>query len=309
MSIKNALQSDMSIIGDFIANSNLQTHPLINNFFEYSMLASRPLFLESLSNLGENTVNYESRISCDESIPMILHRVWVTDLTCTQDPPEYYLNNLIIKSKNYCQNFSNIFWVRSRDKQKSLVEKLDKSKIFEIREISELGYSSQYSLVDKLLEQRKFAFACDIIRMICLNQFGGIYADLGLTFNCNIDDLVENTEYLLLLWKNLFFQNSLMGFRPHDIVTATYLNYISNPKIIPPHLYQPLSAISEGYVFAGPFLTWIFANVVTNKHNVSIVAPNGELINWMAQQSWYTLDGDSGKLGNAYIPNTSPSFL
>jgi hypothetical protein len=164
--------------------------------------------------------------------------------------------------------------------------------------------------VDGFLRDRKFPFAVDILRMKVLQEFGGLYCDLGVIFNQAIDFLVERFDYAFIFWENLFFQNSLMMMPPQCPLADTFMHVVEDPYSVPQQLVQPLTAESEGHLFAGPMLTALMFGSLADDARVCPLAPNHGLVSWWAQQSWSQETEDAlGKFGNAYVPKSLPSLL
>ena len=165
---------------------------------------------------------------------------------------------------------------------------------------------------EKLLSARKFAFASDLLRMRILYQYGGVYADMGARFRERrlTEFVADNFDYAFIFWETLFFQNSLMMMAPNSHIGKLYMEIANEPYSLPKSLFYPMDGLEEGMAFSGLLITALVLFSAPEEYRICPLAPNGEVIEWSSERSWYTRDsGGSGKFGNAYVPGSGATFL
>lgn len=249
-------------------------------------------------------------------IPKTIHRIWLTDPESPVEPPARYIDKLIADAGTYkSEGWSHYLWVQDE----RLIPATRQKIIAADAGISLMAIESRLSLAgpwaelyNAFLRDRKFPFASDILRMKILHDFGGVYADMGARFrNVALANLIAaRFDHAFIFWETMFFQNSLMAMPSHSAIARVYMRIVNNPYSIPGVFFPHLDGIWEGMAFSGLLVTAALLASEDRSVRICPLAPNGKLIEWESEKSWYTqAEGDSGKFGNAYVPATGASFL
>ncbi len=143
-----------------------------------------------------------------QKIPKILHYIW---LGGKQKPASVLA--CLESWKKYCPDYQLIEWNEER-----------------------FGHGRS-QIVDYALEQQNWAYAADVIRVVALEEMGGVYFDTDLELTAPIDDLLEYDAFLG--YESRFWVGSAaLGAVPHHPLYQTLVNrykyeedikFLSNP--------------------------------------------------------------------------------
>lgn len=265
-----------------------------------------------IDNAGDKIV--ESRMT--STIPKLIHRVWLTDSANPAEPPQEYIQKMIDESRDYIDNGWQVWlWLREPGLTLNMIRRLQAANstiILKDYNVDVLSGQPWEESFDRLLSARKFAFASDLLRMKLLYQYGGVYADMGARFRERrlMEFVADNFDYAFIFWETLFFQNSLMVMAPNSRIGQLYMEAANEPHSLPKSLFHALDGIEEGMAFSGLLITALLLFSNSENFRICPLAPNGEVVEWSSERSWYTRDADgSGKFGGAYIPESGASFL
>ncbi|RFC63728.1 hypothetical protein DYI37_12075 [Fulvimarina endophytica] len=244
-----------------------------------------------------------------------IHKIWLTNLSSPAEPPAHYIDAYTEYARKYsADGWRFTLWVQDESAIKSVCDGIRSSEVpLDIKVISQHLSAGQWlDSFNKFIEDRKFPFAADILRMKILHTFGGIYMDLGAFLtDLNVMKFVTaNFDYGLIYWENLFFQNSLMYMRKGNPVGSAFLELADDPYLMPKSLVDPLDALTEGEIFSGLGVTIILLTLSKSHARTFPFLANGNLVSWSSQQSWYfNENGQRGRFGNTYVPESKPSIL
>ncbi|CAO3447912.1 hypothetical protein [Azospirillum argentinense] len=308
------LNSDFSYL-DTLLDLEIPPNPIIKGFLENAKWGSLRDVADRISayrDAAKERMDGKPKPKLSR-VPKISHRIWLTNPHSPQEPPRNYVARLLHDWRHsYGQDWQHWFWVDDEDKIPETVEFIHSvlPTVQFKRYRQELGGGRWLSLINALMSDNKYVFASDILRLKIMQEVGGLYCDLGVAFNAEIDVICDNFEYALIFWKGFHFQNSVLMMPPGNPVADRMMQLAENPYRIPRRIVFPLSGASEGVLFASPIITTIILSMLSSDDLLCPLVGNNRLIGWMAQKSWSTDSGDGkGLLGNAYIPSTKPSYL
>jgi Glycosyltransferase sugar-binding region containing DXD motif len=269
-------------------------------------------FLNSLTRFNEN---FEKSLLLElsgtrKTIPAVTHRVWLTDPVQPHMPPEEYIAEILKLANTVTFDHVNYFWTNSSDVAAKMTAYFsDATGTVIVADTSMLKGDPLFPSVEKLIAENKHVLACDLLRILILNKFGGIYADIGVSYQRPLVELAGLSEYLLFLGARGFFQTSLLGCAAGSDIISLMHGYLCNPHVIPLRWVngcRDIKATSEVAALAGPGFSILFHLFSNPDWRVLVASPNSSLISWSAQKSWY---GDKKGFGNANIPQTEPTLL
>lgn len=141
-------------------------------------------------------------------IPKILHYIWLGG----KEKPASVLKCLE-SWKNYCPDYQFMEWNEERFG-------LGRSKI-----------------VDYALSQKNWAYAADVIRVVALKEFGGVYFDTDLELIAPIDDLLQYDAFMAYeskFWVGSAALGSIPNHPLYQMLEKRYLyeqdiKFLSNP--------------------------------------------------------------------------------
>lgn len=293
-----------------------QPHWFMTQYFHYAgqTVEDGHRRLVSMAQDAENIVRERSKplqnTTGSPRIPRILHKVWLTNPDAPSEPLEDYVTALLADASRLSESgWQVFFWLQDENLVPATVARLNQSGgSIQVRRVSDhVADGNWKELFDSFLAARKFPFAADVLRMVILHQYGGFYGDLGVRIN-HIDVanfVADDFDYGFIFWETMFFQNSFMAMAPRSELSHIFMRLLDDPYLVPRALIEPLTALSEGQAFSGLMVTAILLSIWRRDIRVFPFAPNRRLLTWSAQQSWYRQEG---KFGNAYVPDSAPSF-
>lgn len=312
---------DLTQVRDSLESSRLHIHGFMKNFFKVGQMDEKVAY-RLLGEIVEQAkvffLDMMERRSEDlpvRTIPKTFHRVWLTSPSRPVEPPAKYISGLIKEADAYAGlGWSHQFWIQDEAWLPATLDAIRSSgspiDVCIIR--NRIGDGNWAEIYNAFIASDKFPFAADVLRMKILLDFGGIYADLGASITSikAADCIVSDFDYAFIFWETMFFQNSLMAMAQGSDIARIFMRLVERPYSIPDRLIAPLTGISEGMVFSGLMITCILLTIYEPSMRICPLAPNGRIVSWSSEQSWYTDCGDGrGKHGNAYVPSTGPSFF
>ncbi|CAO3383426.1 glycosyltransferase [Azospirillum argentinense] len=319
-SIESLLEDINSLRGQ-ISKSIVQIHPFMDKFFAYRGMTAIQAATRFFSFVDEAErklagIHNSTKLSLKTSnIPKIFHRVWLTNTDSPCEPPEKYIENFIrMTDSSENSEWKFLLWVQDESLLPATVSAIKNSgRPIEVKNIfKEISNGRWRRLLDAFIKDKKYPFAVDVLRMKILQEYGGVYTDMGAAFSDNFtrDFVVGSFKYSFIFWNNMFFQNSLMCMPPSSELANAFIKIVEDPYVLPEILVSPLTGLTEGQAFSGLLITALLLSLPLNEGDVCPLLPNGKVVSWSSQQSWYTNTGSGeGKFGNTYIPTSAPSFL
>lgn len=271
--------------------------------------------IDSAATVAERFFGDANASVARSAIPKCIHRVWLTNPNDPYEPPAHYISNLTIEAQEYSNfGWTLVLWVQDEallPKTMAIIKQ--NGSLVEVKiPKNTLKIGPWIDGFDKFIIANKFPFAADILRMQILLEYGGFYADMGAKFSSRLaaEFVAQQFDYCFIFWETMFFQNSLMAMPKHSPVARYFMGLVGRPDTIPARLLEPLTGLTEGMAFSGLMITAILLSLFDDLANVCPLAPNGNIVTWEAQRSWYIDTGNNvGRHGNAYVPSTGPSFL
>lgn len=270
---------------------------------EAFITAHQERFLASLQE-----AKFSQRSRC---IPLISHKVWLTDPVAPVFPPEEYLNAYWGMLTFHTAKWTNYFWTNSdqiADRVRSLARERNCPVLVQNTD-DVFGKDATYARITSLVGARKFVLACDVLKFLLLERFGGLYSDLGIIYDDQVAGLVEIADYCLLLGNELFFQTSLLACAPRAPLANLFLALLNTPGAMAREYVQDgehFTATDEVQLFAGPGFTAMVLLFMPPDARVMVFPPTCRHLVWQSQSSWY---GSAAKHGNVLIRETQPTLI
>lgn len=133
------------------------------------------------------------------NIPLISHKIWITNPSNICDIP---MNVLKLMEKNYENLSSNKKWkhflwinvdINLLPDTNEILKKYGVTPV----KISKIINGDIGILINAFLNQNMFPFASNLLRMVIINKYGGIYSDIGWILNRNIHQFFNKFEYII----------------------------------------------------------------------------------------------------------------
>lgn len=171
-------------------------------------------------------------------IPPISHHIWLTNLNKPREVRDSDIENLqntisiIDNSSN--TKWQHIFWVNCDSCLPQTREKL-KSINVTIRNYDEIKEQLMgYATIKRLISEKKFGMAADLLREDVVNLFGGFYVDLNYVLHSSPERLMKNLNFIadspaFMSVENYMFASSINHPILVDALTKT-LDLINNPN-------------------------------------------------------------------------------
>lgn len=313
--------ADFVTVRETLNQSRINVHHFMAQFFKHKGITPDTAF-QLLSSMldGAERVTKESGERRAKTkivrtrIPKIVHRVWLTNPENPAEPPREYVDRLTSEASDYAaRGWQLILWVTDPALIPATTQRLrEAGDCIRIETVDDTTCGSGWRVLYRaFLFDRKFPFAADVLRIKLLHDHGGFYCDMGVRFaHPSVADFIADTfDYALIYWNTMFFQNSLLAMPPGNPITSAFLRICEDPYVIPEEMISPVSGITEGMAFSGLMVTAVLLSLYHADMRVCPLQPNGNLISWSSQKSWYTKSAGEGKLGNAYVPESKPSFF
>jgi len=158
---------------------------------------------------------------------------------------------------------------------------------------------------DCYYNDKKYVFCSDIVRLLVLYEYGGIYADHGIVLNNFTNDLLKY-DYLGLLQQifdnDNFFQNCIIGVPKKSPIIENSLKCIENIFQTPKFVLEYYPHF-ETYAHTGVFITMSLYPFY--QYRIKVLYRDIDLF-WESRQSWYKTNTTFGNT-NALI--SAPSVL
>lgn len=310
----SAVEADTRALINQIPGNLNKMHPFMLNLIKNSSIPNE-LSIESwmLKLCRKSLSDCIDKTPYKSNNKKISHKIWLTHPNNPFEPPDLYVSQMIKNAnENFSSEWKHYFWVNSIDSTPEFVKKISQGiNNSEVKEYSSaIKHGTWSEQIKILIEDKKFAFAADILRLVVLNQYGGLYSDLGVNFKRPIDPVFDRYDYMLIYWENSFFQNSLMAMPEGNIITNKALEISSNIELFPADLIHPVCGASEALIFSGLTVTLLMLAFLSGNERLLPILSNGDLVSWGAQQSWYTrTETGATKFGNSYIPAAELSIF
>jgi hypothetical protein len=275
----------------------------------------RELFLNFIKRTQINFENsflksFKSSLSTDQ-IPSITHRIWLTNPTNPSMPPERFIDNYLKMIRELPSSSTHFFWTNSEAVRSYVDLKIKNSSTYQviIVDVGLFREDSLYSAISRLVVDQKYVLAADILKMVILNRFGGVYSDLGIVYDNALFSLIQSSDYALIVGESSFFQTSFFACAPGSDLVSIFLAVMNHPFALS-NSYSLAGAmvgpLDEVNIFSGPGLTVCAMLFLQDSARILLIPPQSPHLMWEAQQSWY---GDDSKNGNIIVSKSEPSLV
>jgi len=230
------------------------------------------LLREKALRIIENNIanNHTSNIN------KLTHKVWLTSIEKPNIPNEEILQSL----KSHYQELSDYkhyFWTNNLDIANKIINLLEINNIdITIKNINEFDDIEHKKYIDFFLNNKLYANAGDILRIIIVYKYGGIYSDMGfslkkcMNYMLNDFDIMFNGESDE--WcKGYISHNVIYAKEPKSLIFESMLSNLTNKKIIY-ECGKKISIVNVIIEFVSPRFIMVFiASHYSNKNFVSVV--------------------------------------
>lgn len=312
---RTALQSIISNINEQISARLHNTHD--TNIFITRFLADIDFqkaeylkFLATISNTLCSAIEY-STLSSETKIPFFTHRIWLTDPTNPAFPSDTMLANVAHQIKSVTYDYVNFLWSNSPAVNDYIQVKLHHQGLqINCLDPANVPFGAKYlNNVSILIEQKKFVFAADFMRIAILEKFGGIYFDMGIGLSRTLLEIISLCDYVFLLGDGGFIQTSFLAAPAGSALISLYSAILQDPDVLPCNWigdHEIWSSALEVNSLAGPGFTSILTLFFDPSWKCLLVTGDNVNVHWTSSQSWY---GNEAKFGNALISEGSVSIL
>lgn len=252
-----------------------------------------------------------SRCGGGSRIEKNCHKIWLTSIEEPHLPPDDLLNSYFSMCKRHPPDWTHLFWTNNAHvlRHVSARAKEEFAKVL-VLSIEGVPIGSIEATLNRLIADRKYVLAADVLKFVILNRFGGIYSDLGVFFDEAILQIASAADFTFLLASNMFFQTSWVSLAKGSLLSSLFLGVMSNPEVFSSDYAlddsKTVNAGTEVHTFAGLGYTTC-ALLFLPRTAVCFTFPeNLPQLRWKGQQSWY---GDVPKFGNALINHSVPSVF
>ncbi len=306
----NALLGVWSELKSAVANcleSSRQAHPFMDKFsrdvgHDRHRISN---FIQSSQTAFEKS--FFGTTGVRDAIPLLTHKIWLTAPRGGSLPAQDFIDNYLESVRTLPSDLVHFFWTNS-DLVWRQLRSAAGGRVC-VMSISLFQNDPLFVTVASLVESQKFVLAADVLKILILYRFGGIYSDLGVLFDEAVVHLVRAAEYSLFLGDNLFFQTSFLACAPRSDLMALFLGVLNCAASFDRSfaLDSPtVSAIDEVQIFAGPGLTACAMLFLAPGTPIVTLSPQSRHIQWRAQQSWY---GRTPKYGNVLVEQSPPTII
>lgn len=179
-----------------------------------------------------------------------------------------------------------------------------------VQNVNDLASGQIQGTLHRLIADRKFVLAADVLKFVVLDRFGGIYSDLGVVFDELILEIAAAADFTFLLASNVFFQTSWISLAKGSLLSSVFLGIMNYPEILSAdYALDELGTVNAGtevHTFAGLGYTTCALLFMPADALCFMFPENLRQLKWKGQQSWY---GDAPKFGNTLINKSLPSIF
>ncbi|HXF90967.1 MAG TPA: glycosyltransferase [Candidatus Nitrosotenuis sp.] len=199
--------------------------------------------LHEENNFGKLVHDNPKILDNKERVPLITHKIWLTNPNKPVNMPEHYIKWLenSIKYNSGEDGWVHYLWVQDKNLLPDVVKRINHPAI----KIMEVGKDMPEEMVcnaayEEALKANKFGMASDVLRMELLNQMGGIYLDTDYEVFQSMKGLNTMYDfYCAIEPMSNFICNAIVAAAPHHPVIQKALELIkrnSNPETVPAYI-------------------------------------------------------------------------
>lgn len=243
---------------------------------------------ELFSNLPKTRILEEKM---ESKIPLLSHLVWLTNPSKPVEFREEDFNRLEKKISLFKQGkYQWKFFLWTNADEKSLPKTYQKCADLgvEVRSIESLD-ASLIKVAKTLVGNKKIGAASDIVRVILLEQEGGIYSDNDYSFHANMDIWIGNFNSVFGFYDHSipFLGNAFMAASPRhpvlrelkELLVRNIFGTSGGRKVsVPFYITHPKDFVSQTVMTTGPVaLTIAVQKAINLDGNEDLVLPHGVL--------------------------------
>ncbi len=209
-------------------------------------------------------------------IPRILHKIWLTSCDKPTPLPDVFMKNIDRDHHHLDGNWTYILWGEE--------ESFSDIPQFCIRKSPTIFKNHpMYSLYEKFLKEDQFGGASDILRLIILEKYGGVYMDVDAYITRRIDFFVDYYDFVISSDSDRASAicNSVMLMSPKNPIIQSFFECI-NDEWYDSILKDPLKSFSNhiyNVVFkTGPFRLTLVIDHAMDSHKPQIILPRNFLM-------------------------------
>ena len=244
-------------------------------------------------------------------VPKVCHKIWITSKTTPALPPQTLMDEYCRRSPSDEAGWASYFWTNSAALANTLQDRfLAEGLAITVASTDAFCEAPAYKSYAALVRAGKFALAADIMKIIVLKSFGGLYTDLGMSVSLELKELITYSNYTFLVGTADFFQLSLLASAKESQVLSAAGLLTARPEIeaalVPAELGFGLTPVTELSVIAGPGFSSVAILFTTASDRVLMLPPNSAFHQWSSARSWYE---GAPKFGNVPPMSVPPSIL
>lgn len=245
--------------------------------------SNQKIIIDSLKKISE-----EPYLNPIYKIPLITHQVYFTQDNSTKKLSDFYIENIkiTINKLNNIGNWQHFIWTNN----KKLFNEIDNAKIRTIDEFSDHPlYSNLLEMLIKGKESRAYlAEASDLLRLMALQKFGGLYKDLDYEIynEHKLNDFIKKFDFIggrERLSIKSYYGNSFIAAKPnHPIINKAIENLYRNHHLnssSPIYLKYPSMEFDRIYFNGPPLITIAYFGQNNIEGNNDIILPQWMIYN------------------------------
>jgi mannosyltransferase OCH1-like enzyme len=191
------------------------------------------LRMKSISIIEHNILN-----NLTSNINKLTHKIW---LTSNENPciPDEKMLNLLKKHYQELSDYKHYFWTNNLENANKIIKllEIDGNIDIHIKNIDEFDNMYPKKYIDLFIRNKLYANAGDILRIIIVYKYGGLYCDMGFSFNKYINFLLNDFDIMFngedWEWcKGYISHNVIYAKEPKNLIFETMLNNLQNIKFI-----------------------------------------------------------------------------
>lgn len=243
-------------------------------------------------------------------IPKIIHHVWITADADGFMPHPPYIEEICSQAKEN-DDYLHYLWCNS----KRVSERLDETFRAAGARVSVMSVRKYFEtdpllyIVNKFVEEKKYVGASDILRMLVLREYGGLYIDMGVSISRDICELLEAFSAMINVDSQKLFQLCALAFPPHHPLIELWCKVCLDPNAMCALIHpagRGVSGIEELSYLSGPGFTAAVLLLLSPREPTLVIPQQFRYMQVSSQKSWY---GDVGKFGNEIVAGTAPTLL
>ena len=291
--------------------SQLSKNPAVHGYVSAFFVKDRDPLKQFITNRSLDFERYLVQPAWTGSpanqIPRFTHKIWVTHPESPSSPTPELIDAYARMMNGMSRDWSHFLWTNN-DAVGTLIRKELRIRGCDttIIDVTALSSSALFPHIERLLADRKFALAADLLKMSVIDRMGGIYSDLGAIISPTAAEMFALSDIgLVASGGDLLFQMQCFALPPKSTVAAAFTGIAAMPESIQ-HSTKP-TAIHEVCAFAGPNLTISTLCFSPDAAKTWIVPNQGKAMILFSYGSWCGYSKHS--FGNADIRQSVPSIM